>query len=94
MKTIYLDREKLTKANAIVDIKEYYEKYSLNKRNNSYSMLQGAPFVINVNGTYVSLTKLAVIDKEHSWLINQYITELKCPTGDKTPFLCFKWSNK
>lgn len=91
MKTIYLNREELTKAGAIVDLKEYNNKYSLEKRNNSYSMCPGTPFIINVNGTYVSLTKLAVIDKEHSWLIEQYITELRNPTNDRTPFLCFKW---
>lgn len=79
------------KAGAIVDIKEYHHKYSLNKRNNSYSMMPGAPFVINVDGTYVSLNKLATIDKKNGWLIEQFITELRHPTKDRTPFICFKW---
>ena len=78
-------------ADAIVDIKEYHRKYSLNKKNNSYSMASGAPFVINVDGTYVLLSKVATIDKKNSWLIGQFITELRYPTKDRAPFICFKW---
>ena len=91
MKTIYSNRKKLMEADAIVDIKEYHSKYSLNKRNNSYSMAPGTPFVINVEGAYVLLSKVATIDKKNSWLIGQFITELRHPTKDRTPFICFKW---
>lgn len=91
MKTIYLNRKQLMEAGAIVDIKEYHRKYCLNKRNNSYSMMPGTPFVINVDGTYVFLNKLATIDKKNGWLIEQFISELRHPTKDRTQFICFKW---
>ena len=91
MKTIYLNRKQLMEAGAIVDIKEYYRKYSLEKRNGAYAMAPGTPFVINVEGTYVLLSKVATIDKKNSWLIGQFITELRHPTKDRTPFICFKW---
>ena len=91
MKTIYLNRKRLMEAGAIVDIKEYHSKYSLNKRNNSYSMAPGTPFVINVEGTYVLLSKVATLDKKNSWLIGQFITELRYPTKNREPFICFKW---
>ena len=79
-------------ADAIVDIKEYHCKYSLEKRNGAYAMVPGTPFIINVDGTYVLLSKVATLDKKNSWLIGQFITELRNPTNDRTPFLCFKWS--
>ena len=91
MKTIYLNRKKLIAAGAIVDIKEYHSKYSLEKRNGAYAMVPGTPFVINVDGTYVSLNKLAALDKKNGWLIGQFISELRHPTKDRTPFICFKW---
>ena len=91
MKTIYLNRKQLMEADAIVDIKEYNRKYNLEKRNGACAMLPGAPFVINVEGTYVLLSKVASIDKKNSWLIEQFITELRHPTEDKAPFICFKW---
>lgn len=92
MKTIYLNRKQLMEADAIVDIKEYHCKYSLEKRNGAYAMVPGTPFIINVDGTYVLLSKVATLDKKNSWLIGQFITELRNPTNDRTPFLCFKWS--
>lgn len=92
MKTIYLNRKQLMEADAIVDIKEYHRKYSLEKRNGAYAMVPGTPFIINVDGTYVLLSKVATLDKKNSWLIGQFITELRNPTNDRTPFLCFKWS--
>ena len=91
MKTIYLNRKKLMEAGAIVDIKEYHSKYSLEKRNGAYAMVPGTPFVINVDGTYVLLSKVATIDKKNSWLIGQFITELRYPIKDRAPFICFKW---
>lgn len=92
MKTIHLNMKQLMKAGAIVDIKDFHRKYSLDKRNNSYSMCPNTPFIINVEGKYVSLTKLVALDKEQGWLIEQYIKELRNPTNDRTPFLCFKWT--
>ena len=91
MKTIYLNRKKLMEAGAIVDIKEYHSKYSLEKRNGAYAMVPGTPFVINVDGTYVSLNKLAALDKKNDWLIGQFISELRHPTKDRSSFICFKW---
>ena len=91
MKTIYLNRKRLMEAGAIVDIKEYHRKYSLEKRNGAYAMVPGTPFVINVDGTYILLSKVATIDKKNSWLIGQFITELMHPAKDRTPFICFKW---
>ena len=78
-------------AGAIVDIKEYHRKYSLEKRNGAYAMVPGTPFVINVDGTYILLSKAATIDKKNGWLIEQFIAELRHPTKDRTPFICFKW---
>ena len=91
MKTIYLNRKRLMEAGAIVDIKEYHSKYSLEKRNGAYAMVPGAPFVINVDGTYILLLKAATLDKKNGWLIEQFISELRHPTKDRTQFICFKW---
>ena len=91
MDVIYLNRNELKKAGAIVDIREFYEKYSLDKRNNSYSMLQNAPIIMNVGGTYVSLTKLATLDIKGKYLIEQYLREIRNPIESKVPFLCLKW---
>ena len=78
-------------AGAIVDIKEYHRKYSLEKRNGAYAMVPGTPFIINVEGTYILLSKVATIDKKNGWLIEQFISELRHPTKDRTSFICFKW---
>ena len=78
-------------AGAIVDIKEYHRKYSLEKRNGAYAMVPGTPFVINVDGTYILLSKVATLDKKNGWLIEQFISELRHPTKDITSFICFKW---
>ena len=78
-------------AGAIVDIKEYHRKYSLEKRNGAYAMVQGTPFIINVEGAYILLSKVATLDKKNSWLIEQFITELMRPTKNRMPFICFKW---
>ena len=78
-------------AGTIVDIKEYHRKYSLEKRNGAYAMVPGTPFVINVDGTYILLSKVATIDKKNGWLIEQFISELRHPTKDRTSFICFKW---
>lgn len=91
MNVIYLNRNELKKAGAIVDIREFYEKYSLDKRNNSYSMLQNAPIIMNVDGTYVSLTKLATLDIKGKYIIEQYLREVRNPIESKVPFLCFRW---
>ena len=91
MKTIYLNRKRLMEADAIVDIKEYHRKYSLEKRNGAYAMVPGTPFIINVEGTYILLSKVATIDKKNGWLIEQFISELRHPTKDRTSFICFKW---
>ena len=91
MKTIYLNRKQLMEAGAIVDIKEYHSKYSLEKRNGAYAMMPGTPFVINVDGTYILLSKVATIDKKNGWLIEQFISELRHPTKDRSSFICFKW---
>ena len=91
MKTIYLNRKRLMEADAIVDIKEYHRKYSLEKRNGAYAMMPGTPFVINVDGTYILLSKVATIDKKNCWLIEQFITELMHPTKNRSSFICFKW---
>ena len=90
MKTIYLNRKQLMEAGAIVDIKEYHRKYSLEKRNGAYAMVPGTPFIINVEGTYILLSKVATIDKKNGRLIEQFITELRRPTNDRTSFICFK----
>lgn len=91
MNVVYLNRNELKKAGAIVDIREFYEKYSLDKRNNSYSMLQNAPIIMNVDGTYVSLTKLATLDIKGKYVIEQYLREIRSPIESKVPFLCLKW---
>lgn len=91
MKVIYLDRNEMIKAGVIIDIKEYYNKYSLDKRNNTYSMMQNAPIIMNVDGTYVSLTKLATLDIKGKYVIEQYLREVRNPIESKVPFLCFRW---
>ena len=78
-------------ADAIVDTKEYRRKYSLEKRNGVYAMVPGTPFIINVEGTYILLSKVATLDKKNGWLIEQFISELRHPTKDRTSFICFKW---
>lgn len=86
-----MNRKQLMKAGVIVDRNEYYNRYSLNKRNNSYCMVQGTPIIMNVEGQYISLTKLATIDKEHKELIERFIEEMKHPIGETRPYLCFRW---
>ena len=57
-------------AGAIVDIKEYHRKYSLEKRNGAYAMVPGTPFVINVDGTYILLSKAATLIKRTAGLLS------------------------
>lgn len=91
MKLIYLDRNEMKKAGVIIDIKDYYSKYSLEKRNNTYSMMQNAPIIMNVDGVYISLTKLVTLEIKDRYVIEEYLREMRNPITDKKPFLCFRW---
>ena len=92
MRTVYLSRKEAIEKNVIIDdIKEYFEKYSIDKRNNAYSMLSGSPTIINVDGTYVLLNKVLTMDVTNKADIEQLITEIKAPKNLEDPFIRFKW---
>ena len=82
MKTIYLNRKRLMEAGAIVDIKEYHRKYSLEKRNGAYAMAPGTPFVINVDGTYILLSTVATLASSSIFALttkaNSYLFIVAC----------------
>lgn len=92
MRTVYLSRKEAIEKNVIIDdIKEYFEKYSIDKRNNAYSMLSGSPIIINVDGTYVLLNKVLTMDVTNKADIEQLIAEIKAPKNLEDPFIRFKW---
>lgn len=92
MRTVYLSRKEAIEKNVIIDdIKEYFEKYSIDKRNNAYSMLSGSPTIINVDGTYVLLNKVLTMDVTNKADIEQLIAEIKAPKNLEDPFIRFKW---
>ena len=91
MTTVYLSKKEAYEKGIVVDIKEYYDKYSKEKRNNSYSMLQGAPLVINIDGTYVYLNKIPTMDIKNKFLVEQLIAETRNPMNLEGPFVRFKW---
>ena len=91
MTTVYLSKKEAYEKGIVVDIKEYFNKYSKEKRNNSYSMLQGAPLVINIEGTYVYLNKILTMDIKNKFLVEQLIAETRNPMNLEGLLIRFKW---
>jgi hypothetical protein len=54
-------------------------------------MLQGAPLVINIEGTYVYLNKIPDMDIKNKFLVEQLIAETRAPLNVEGPFIRFKW---
>jgi hypothetical protein len=85
--TIYLDYYRAK----IVDLNEYYNKYDSNRT--TYSLLKGAPLLVNVEGSYIDANALPnlVCNKRFVIIVNQYLLELRNPIDKSKSTLNFKW---
>lgn len=63
-----LSYRRAIKHGSIVDFKDYMNKYD--EQNDKYSLLEGSPKLINVEGTYVELVDLPlIIAKKYQYLL-------------------------
>lgn len=90
MVTVYLNRMLAVPW----DLNEYYKKYDVKDK---YQLLQGAPVLINVEGTYVELESLIYAAKaKDRKLISMFISSIRHPFNKGTPCLMpvikFKWN--
>lgn len=72
---IYLDYHKAKKLGAFVDYKEYMRKYD--DEEHDYRLLLNAPFIVNVEGTYIYESKIQdLVDiKTRYWLNSLLLTD-------------------
>lgn len=93
-KTCYLDYKKAKKIGAIVNLKEYYEKYE-DDSPRQYKLLQGAPIVINIEGTYIYLDKIEELVQNVPLFISDNLRSLKYAIDDDTiDIVRYKWRNR
>lgn len=87
--TVYLNMYKANK----VDLKEHNQMYD--GSNLSYKLLQGAPLLINVEGSYINANDLPnlVVNKSQLFAVNQWLIELKNPQPNTkhSVMLNFRW---
>lgn len=69
---ILLYRNKLK----IYDRSEYYKMFSC--KSNNYTMIKGAPLLLNINGTLVDIKSIsnAVVHKKDLAKVNEYISNV------------------
>lgn len=85
---IYLDKNK--RKQAICNREEYFLKYSKNtSRTNNYSLVKGAPLVINIDGIYYYYDKLPVLYSNGKY--ENYRRELLFPSNDSKDLVEFIW---
>lgn len=77
-----------------VDLKEYYRKYD-NPRA-QYKLLQGAPLLVNVQGSYVEAYNIPdlIVNKSQRVFseVNKWLSELRNPSNvDGGVILEFRW---
>lgn len=97
MKTIYLNIYKAK----FVDYKDYMNKYAITKLDvngfddtiiQHYKLLNGAPQIINVEGSYVKLNNLLELSSPSDQsIVNQYIMAIKNVDESPMPNIQFKW---
>ena len=60
----------------IFDRAEYYKLYS--GKSNNYTMIKGAPLLLNINGTLVDIKSIsnAVVHKKDLAKVNEYISNV------------------
>lgn len=77
----------------IIDRSKYMEKYSSDsRRNDGYALLEGAPLIVSIDGTYVLAYDLLKCCKRwQSFIINKWLSELKNPSDGKAR-ITFHWS--
>ena len=91
MKTFYLDYDKAKKLDAIVDMQKYYEKYDKDSRS-QYKLVEGAPIVINIEGTYVYLEKIPLLVQNVPPFVYDSIRNVKYALyTDESDVVVYKW---
>lgn len=93
-KTFYLDYKKAKKIGAIVNLKEYYEKYD-DDNPRQYELKKGVPIVINIEGTYVYLDKIEELVQNVPLFISDNLRSLKYAIDDDMiDIVSYKWRNR
>lgn len=84
---VYL-RYKLDK---VVDRTKYFNTYSAST--GIYKMLNGAPLLVNVEGSYVKAIDIPelIVYRKHLSIVNRWIQELKQPLETGGIVIDFKW---
>lgn len=96
VRTIYLDYNKAVRNKLIVDREAYLEKYNVTtlgadgeygiNRSQPYRLLQGAPLIISIEGTYVCVNDLLelVTRPRYKATVNKFIQDCKslCPNKE------------
>lgn len=91
MKIFYLDYNKAKKLNAIVDMQKYYEKYD-NDTRSQYKLAEGAPIVINIEGTYVYLESIPLLVQNVPAFVYDSIRNVKYALyTDESDVVIYKW---
>lgn len=91
--TFYLDYSKARPL--LININKWYEKYKNegSRKNNGYSMLQGTPLLVSIDGSYIeAFDLLKVCSKNDSSKINKWLSELRNPIEHSTEMFVFKWN--
>lgn len=87
-RTIYLDYNIARIQNLIVDREQFIKKYDIEDK---YQLTQGAPILINVDGSYVNSNDLLNLCKPYQKMtVNKWLIGLKHPT-ESLNYLEFKW---
>ena len=89
----YLD---YTKAKPLlIDVKEWYERYKNenSRKFSGYSMLQGTPMIVSIEGSYMECNDLLkVCHKNDSGKINKWLSELRNPLENAVERFTFRWN--
>ena len=92
-KVFYLDYKKAKELGAIVDMKKYYEQYDVDTRS-QYNLLQGAPIVINIEGTYVYLEKIPLLVQNVPAFVTDSIRNIKYASyTDESDVVVYKFTD-
>lgn len=91
-RTIFLDRYKALKHNSIVGREEYLNKYKL-EGSKVPRLLQGAPLIISVEGTYVLVNDLVdLCDSKVKYFVNNWVSQIKINGQPDT--IIWRWNRK
>lgn len=59
------------------DFKDYMKSYAPSNNRNNYSILKGAPLLLNIEGTYVEITSLInAVNRKNKAAVENYIKDL------------------